>query len=74
MGRRFVNVLGGFLRWIFTNWYLRRPLRMYFEKEDGTEDTKQTWMNFVVVFIFVLLLAVLSEYLFKSEPKEFMEY
>ena len=47
---------------------------MYFEKEDGTEDTKQTWMNFVVVFIFVLLLAVLSEYLFKSEPKEFMEY
>lgn len=74
MGRRFIIVLGGFLRWLFTSWYFKRPLRGYFEKEDGTEDHRQTWMNFTMVIIVFLLLAILSEYLFTPEPREFEPY
>lgn len=74
MIRRFVNLLGGFLRWILSSWYTKKSLKGYFENEDGTENTKQTWLNFVVIFLIVIALAIITEYLFKPEPKEFKPY
>lgn len=59
MVRRFVNLFGGFLRWVLSSWYTKKSLKGYFENEDGTENTKQTWLNFLVVFLIVMALAII---------------
>ena len=74
MGRKFVIVLGGLLRWVFTGWYLKRPLRQYLELEDGTEDPRQVWMNIAVVFLALLALVVLSDHILFTNPNEFKPY
>ncbi len=72
--RRVILIIGGFLRWLVNSWRGEKSLRNYFEMSDGSEDTKQRNLNFIVGVLFILLSAALVAYFFTPPPAEFKRY
>jgi hypothetical protein len=74
ISKRFIMIIGGFLRWVF-NFFIRpKSLKLHFENADGTEDKNQSKLNFVVGICFLLALTALLSIVIKPEPREFREF
>ena len=64
IGRRVVVIIGGLFRWALYYRRKRKPLKSYFENEDGTEDLRQRKLNFMLGAFIVLIFAALVTFFF----------